>query len=106
MVDVVFLPIPRQEIIDPTHGMAVGHALKDVLDVDERLHVELCGGDEGTAGSPACAAAVGACEQEILAAERDRSDRAFDRAVVELDAAGIEEALEGWPAREGIADRL
>ena len=35
-----------------------------------------------------------------------RPDGAFDGIVVELDAAVVEESAEGWPAGEGVADRL
>jgi hypothetical protein len=51
--------------------MAVGHAFQHVLEVDERLDVvELGGGDEGTDGGPADAAAIRAGEQVVLAAKR------------------------------------
>lgn len=42
----------------------------------------------------------------ILSAEGHGPDGAFDRVVVELDAAVIEESAECWPARERITDRL
>src|SRR6266508_1628761 len=72
MIDVGFLPVPRQEIVEPAHGMAIGQALQDIAEIGEGLDVvELCSGDEGTNGGPACAAAVGACEQVVLASERD-----------------------------------
>ena len=48
------------------------HALENVSEVGERLDViELGGGDESADGGPACAAAVGAREQVVLAPERD-----------------------------------
>src|SRR6266498_3977955 len=56
MIHMGFLPVPRQEIAEVGEGLDV---------------VELCSGDEGTNGGPACAAAVGACEQVVLASERD-----------------------------------
>jgi hypothetical protein len=66
--------------------MALGHALEDVLEVGERLHiVEFCRGDEGTDGRPSLSATVGAGEQMVLAAQCDGSDRAFDGIVVELE---------------------
>src|SRR5205823_11778128 len=50
--------------------MALGHALQDVLEVGERLHiVEFCRGDEGTDGRPSLSATVGAGEQMVLAAQ-------------------------------------
>jgi hypothetical protein len=42
----------------------------------------------------------------VFAPERDGPDGALDRVVVEFDTAVIEEAREGWPAREGVADGL
>src|SRR6187431_1978268 len=51
------------------------------------------------------AAAVGAGEEVVLAAERDRADRALDDIGVDLDAAVVEEAGEPVPARERVADR-
>jgi hypothetical protein len=47
---------------------------------------------------------VGASEEMVFTAERDRPDRALDGIVVELDAAVIDKAAEGLPAREGVAD--
>ena len=41
-----------------------------------------------------------------FAPERDGPDGALDRVVVEFDTAVIEEAREGWPARERVADGL
>jgi hypothetical protein len=52
------------------------------------------------------AAAVRASEQMVLTAERDRSDDALDRVVIELDAAVVEEAGERRPSGECAADRL
>ena len=90
-----FGPIPGQELIKAPHGMAVGHALEDVLEIGEGLHVvELCGGDEGTNGGPSLSATVGAGEEVVLAPKRDGSDRALDGIVVELDAAIIKEAAQ------------
>ena len=96
----VLSPIPGEEFVEPAHGMAVGHALEDVFEIGERLDViELCGGDERADGGPADAAAVRAGEQMVLAAERDGPDGAFDRVVVEIDAAVVEEAAEGSSQR-------
>src|SRR5437588_2723112 len=86
--------------------MILGHALEDVLKVGEGLHVvELCRGDEGTDGRPTLSATVGAGEQMVLAPKRDGPDRAFDRIVVELDTAIVQEAAQRWPACEGVLDR-
>src|SRR5437588_9550657 len=86
--------------------MALGHALQDVLEIGKGLHViELCSCDEGANGGPSLSATVRAGEQMVLAPKRDGSDRAFDRIVVELDTAIVQEAAQRWPAREGILDR-
>src|SRR5437764_1703752 len=87
--------------------MALGHALQDVLEVGERLHVvELCRGDEGTDGGPSLSATIGAGEQMVLTPQRDGSDRAFDGIVVELDTAVVQEMTEGRPAGKGVTDRV
>ena len=100
-------PIPRQQVIEPAHRMAVGHAFQNVLEIGERLDViELCGGQQRGDDRPAGCAAIGSGEQMVLAAERDGPDGAFDRVVVELDAAVIEEAAKRSPAGERIADRI
>src|ERR1700676_5071765 len=101
------LPIPGQELVEAVGGMTVGHALQDVSEPGKGLDVvELCGGDEGADGCPSDAATVRAREQMVFAPERDGPDGALDRAVVEFDAAVIEESGEGWPARERITNGL
>src|SRR4029077_18995780 len=60
----------------------------------------------GADGAPANATAIRAGKQMVLAAECDRPDRAFDRIVVEIDTAIVEEARELVPAGEGVADRF
>src|ERR1700746_2079273 len=42
----------------------------------------------------------------VLAAERDRADRTFDRIVVEIDATIVQKVAESWPAGEGVTDRF
>jgi hypothetical protein len=79
--------------------MSVGHALQDVSEPGKGLVIELCGSGEGADGCPSNAAAVRAREQMVFAPERDGPDGALDWVVVELDAAVIEEAGEGGPAR-------
>jgi hypothetical protein len=74
VLDTYFRPIPGQEFIEPAHRMALGHALQDVPEIGEGLHVvELCGGDEGTNGGPSLSAAIGAGEQMVLAPQRNLS---------------------------------
>src|SRR5216684_4025458 len=87
--------------------MPLDHALEDVLEIGVRLYaVELRRGDEGADDSPTATTAVGAGEQMVLAPEGDGPDGAFDRIVVEFDAAVVEEAAERRPARKRVADRL
>src|SRR5712671_1980552 len=85
--------------------MSVGHALEDVLEPCEGLDVvKLCGGDEGADDCPSDAAAVRPREEMVFASERDGSDGALDRIVVEFDATVIQESGEGLPARERITN--
>src|SRR5438034_8290875 len=42
----------------------------------------------------------------FLRPKRDGSDRTFNRIVVEVDTAIVQETAEGWPAGEGVADCL
>src|SRR5947209_19140972 len=99
MLDAYCRPSPGQQFIEPAHWMALGHALQDVPEVGEGLHVvELCRGDEGADDRPSLSATIGARKQVVLAAERDRSDCALDRIVVELDTAVVQEMTEGQPA--------
>src|SRR5882762_9760413 len=104
-VDAHWLPIPWQELVEAVGGVTVGHALQYVSEIGKGLDVvELCGGDEGADGCPSGAAAVRAREQMVFAPERDGPDGALDRIVVEFDAAVIEEAGKGGPARERITN--
>jgi hypothetical protein len=86
--------------------MVVGQAFQHLLEVGKRLDaIEFCSGQQRSDGRPACCTAVGAGEEMVLAAKRDRADRSFERVVVELDASLIEEPVEGAPTGERIADR-
>lgn len=85
--------------------MTVGHTGEDIGEPGMGFDgVKFGGFDEGSHGCPALAAAVTACEQMVLAAERDGSDGAFDRIGIELDAAILEEPAQALPAGERIAD--
>ena len=42
----------------------------------------------------------------VLTPQRDGPDRAFDRIVVELDTAVVQEMTEGRPAGKGVTDSL
>jgi hypothetical protein len=87
--------------------MALGHALQDVPEIGEGLHViELCRGDEGANGGPSLSATIRAGEQMVLAPKRDGSDCALDRIVVELDTAVVQEMTKGRPAGKGVTDRV
>src|ERR1700737_2255808 len=102
-----WLPVPRQELVDLARGMAPLHSSEHISEIGEGLEVvELGRGEERSDNGPAIAAAVRAGEQMVLAAERDRSDGALDRVVIELDAAVVEEAGERRPSGERVADRL
>src|SRR6185436_17983229 len=61
--------------------------------------------DERGNDRPMLAATVGASEEMVLAAERDRTDRTLDDIGVDVDAAVIKEAGKTIPARERVADR-
>ena len=71
----------------------------------ERIDVvQLAGFDQRSDDGAVLGAAVGACEERIFPFEDDRTDGAFEGAVVELDTAVIKEARQSLPARERIAD--
>lgn len=76
------------------HGLdAVDDPGQDVGEIGERIDVvDLAGFDQGRDDSPVFGATVGSGKQLVLATELDGTDRSFDRIVVELDAAIIDEA--------------
>ena len=58
-VDGYCRPVPRQEVVETAHGMAIDHALKDIPEVSIGLDVvEFCRGDEGTDCGPSLANSV------------------------------------------------
>ena len=89
-------------------GMSVDHALEHVYEIGVGLDVVELGRFQSAnrAISPSLAAAVAAGKEMIFAAERNRSDRAFDRVGVEFDAAVMQEARQTLPTRERVADRF
>jgi hypothetical protein len=90
------LPAPRQQFVETVDGMSVDHPLQHVAQVGIRFDViQLAGRDERRDDGPSMAAAVAAGEQVVLTAERDKTDRAFDRIGVELDAAIVQESASG-----------
>ena len=87
--------------------MSVGHALEHIAQVSKRLNaVELCGSKERGNDGPARRAAVRSGEQMVLATERDGANGTFHCVVVELDASVVQEASQGSPAGECVADGL
>jgi hypothetical protein len=81
--------------------MAINHSFEHISEIGEGLDViELGRGNERSDNGPAIAAAVRAGEQMVRAAERNRSDGALDRVVIELNAAVIEKAGERHPSGE------
>ena len=87
--------------------MSVDHPLQHVTQAGVGFDVvELAGRDQRAGDSPAMPAAVAAGEQVVLAAERHRPGRAFDRIGVELNATIMQESRQPLPARERVADRF
>lgn len=79
---------------------------EDIGEVSERV-VEFANLDHRRDDCPVFGSAIGTGEERIFSAiERNRTDQAFDRVTVDLDAAVVKEAGEALPAREGVADRL
>jgi hypothetical protein len=96
---------PGQQFVDGAIWIGVYDLGEDVGEVGVRVNaVELARLDQRGDDSPVFAAAVGAGEERVLAAERNRADRSFDRVGVDLDPAVVEEAGEAFPARERIAE--
>ena len=83
----------------------IGDASEDVAHPRFGIDVvELCGFDERVDGGGTFAALVGAGEEIVLAAERERPDGTFGGVVVDLEPAVVDEARQRKPARERIAD--
>ena len=94
-------------IVEPGHGMAVEHALQYAFQIGKGLDAaELGGFDQGAGSGPAGSAAIGAGEQVVLAVESDGPNGPLDGIVVDLDPAIVEEATQGRPAGESVADRF
>ena len=85
----------------------VGDAVDHLAQISLRIGaVELGGFDERVRRGGALAAGIGAGEQIVLAAERERADGALGGVVADLQGAVIEVARERRPAGAGITDRL
>jgi hypothetical protein len=68
-----WLPVPRQQLIEPARRMALNHSFEHISEIGKGLDVvELGRGEKRSDNGPAIAAAVRAGEQIVLAAERNR----------------------------------
>lgn len=84
---------PRQQVVDLAVGVAVDDPGEDIGEIAERFDiVEFAGFDQRGDDCPVFSTAVRACEERVLAVERDRTDRAFDGVAIDLDAAVVKEA--------------
>src|SRR6266704_5794078 len=95
----------RQQLVDALDRMACDDLGEHVAQIGLRIDaVYLAGFDERGDDRPVLATAVGAGEEVVLAAERDRTNRTLDNVGVDLDAPVVEEAGKAVPARERVAD--
>lgn len=100
-------PVPRQQLVETLDRISIDHPLEHVAQVDVGFDVvELTGRNQRAGDSPTMPAAFAAGEQMVLAAERHRPDRAFDRIGVELNAAIMQVSRQPLPARERVRDRF
>jgi hypothetical protein len=96
------LVVPRQQLVDLALGM-IGDAGDGVAQPGFGIDlVELGGLDEAVDGGGAVAALIEACEQPVLATDRDAPQRALGSVVVDLELAVVNVASERGPARQGI----
>ena len=87
--------------------MPVDHAREHIAQVSVGFDaVEFAGFDQRTDDRPPVTATVASGKEMVLAPERHRADRTFDRIGIEFNAAVMQEAGQTFPARERIADRL
>ena len=97
-------PVPWQEFGEAFVRVVVD-AVKDVCEPGLGIDaVELCGLDQGVDGRSTLPAGVRACEQPVLAAERETTDGPLCRIVIDLEGAVIEVTCQSWPAAGGVAD--
>jgi len=97
--------VPRQEVVHPVDGMlgdALQHVAQPGLGGDA---IELGRADQAIHGGRPPAAAVGAGKQEIAPAQCYAAQRPLGGRVVDLDAAVVGVAGQGWPQRECVQDR-
>ena len=98
--------MPREKLVKPRRGV-VGNSRQYVSEPGLRIDVvEFCCGDEAVYRRRPLAAAVGAGEKLGAAPERDTAQGALRCIIGQADAAVVEEAGEGRPARQHIIDGL
>jgi hypothetical protein len=91
-------PVPGGEFTDAVDGM-VADAGQNIPEIGLRIKaVELGRLDQGVDDGGAFAAAVGAGEEPVLAADGERPDRTFGGIVVDLQIAAVGIAGERGPA--------
>ena len=80
-------PGPGDELGEPSHGPARLELADDVEQVEVGVDAEQGAVvDEGVGGGESLAAAGGACEEVVAAADGEVADAALDAAVVDLEA--------------------
>ena len=98
---------PRQEIVDVAVGMSVDDFGDDVRQIVMGIDAaEFAGFDERGDDRPVLATTIRACEERVLAVERDGTDSPLHDVGIDLDTTVIEEERQALPARQSIADRL
>lgn len=90
---------PRETLVDLAVGMAVDDLADDIAEVGVRVDViALARFDQRGDGGQTLAAAIGSCEQGILAIEDNGADGAFYFVGVDFDASIVDEAGQALPA--------
>ena len=100
-------PVPGQKVVETALWVTIDQSFKHVSEPGVGFNaVELGGLDQRADDRPAFAAAVGAGEEMVLAPEREGANRAFDRIVVDFDAAVIDIKAKRRPPSKRVADRF
>jgi hypothetical protein len=100
------VPVPRQQFSQPVDRMSLGHAVDHIGEVSLGVEaVELGALQHGVEGRGALAARLRAEEQEVLAGDRDATQRAFGDIVVDRQPSVAGIAHQRLPAAQGILDR-
>lgn len=96
---------PRQEFVQAVAGV-LGNAIEHVAQVGLRVDAaQLGGADQGVDDRRAAPTGIGAKVQEVLAPDRNASQRTLGRVVVRLDATVVNETRECGPVAQRVADR-